>query len=69
MHSSLSHPDNSSFSTEVVLSVLLTSFKFEHADKKILWKMSGVAAPLVEGDDYSHPTMPMMISLVNRDVE
>ncbi|KAF5360936.1 hypothetical protein D9756_005075 [Leucocoprinus leucothites] len=49
---------------KVVLSILLTSFKFEHSDKQILWKMSGIAAPIVEGQDVTRPSLPMVISRV-----
>ncbi|KAF9448706.1 cytochrome P450 [Macrolepiota fuliginosa MF-IS2] len=48
---------------KVVLSVLLTSFRFEDAGKKIRWKMPGIAAPVVEGTDTTHASLPMMISL------
>lgn len=52
--------------TEVVLSILISSFKFERSEKKILWKMSGIAAPVVEGGDSTRPSLPMIISLADK---
>jgi hypothetical protein len=52
---------------EVVLSMLITSFKFENTGKKIRWKMPGIAAPAVEGDDFSHSTMPLKVTLVDEN--
>jgi hypothetical protein len=35
--------------TEVVLSVLLSKFKFEMSDKEIVWEMSDLSVPTVKG--------------------
>ncbi|KAF5360940.1 hypothetical protein D9756_005071 [Leucocoprinus leucothites] len=46
---------------KVVLSVLLTSFKFEDAGKTIMWKMPGISSPSVEGKDSTQPALPMIL--------
>ncbi|KAJ3564031.1 hypothetical protein NP233_g8563 [Leucocoprinus birnbaumii] len=51
---------------KVVLSMLLTSFKFEDAGKNIMWKMPGIASPTVEGKDVTRPTLPMILSLLDK---
>jgi hypothetical protein len=52
---------------EVVLSLLISSFKFENTEKKIMWKMPGIAAPVAEGDEFSHSTMPLKVTLVDEN--
>ncbi|KXN87060.1 Cytochrome P450 4F8 [Leucoagaricus sp. SymC.cos] len=47
---------------KVVLSILLTSFKFEDTGKTILWKMPGIASPVVEGKDVTRPALPIILS-------
>ncbi|KAJ3901204.1 cytochrome P450 [Lentinula edodes] len=51
--------------TEVVISILVETFKFSPSDKdsEIFWQMNGVTAPVVGKD--KHPQLPMNISLVN----
>ncbi|KAF7768284.1 hypothetical protein Agabi119p4_7527 [Agaricus bisporus var. burnettii] len=49
---------------KVVLSILLTSFKFSRTHQTIKWKMSGISTPIVEGDDYSNSTMPLKVTLL-----
>ncbi|KAF9439655.1 cytochrome P450 [Macrolepiota fuliginosa MF-IS2] len=51
---------------KVVLAVLLASFKFEDSGKKIKWKFPGIAVPVVEGNDATHPSLPMVVSLVDK---
>jgi hypothetical protein len=51
-------------STEVVLSILLMSFKFEDSGKKIMWKMPGITSPAVQGKDVTRPALPMKISIL-----
>jgi len=51
---------------EVVLSLLLTSFEFEDAGKSIMWKMSGIVAPVVEGKDYTRPALPMVLTSLEK---
>ncbi|KXN81489.1 putative cytochrome P450 6a13 [Leucoagaricus sp. SymC.cos] len=50
---------------KIILSVLLTSFKFEQGSKKILWTMPGITAPVVDGDDITHPSLPMIITALS----
>lgn len=52
------------FRTEIVLSILLTSFEFFSGHQKITWTMPGVSAPVVEGDDITHPSLPMLVSVL-----
>ncbi|KAF9448806.1 cytochrome P450 [Macrolepiota fuliginosa MF-IS2] len=49
---------------KVVLSVLLSSFKFAMAEKEISWKMNGIAGPTVAGEDEMHPQLPLLMRLV-----
>ncbi|KAJ4473285.1 cytochrome P450 [Lentinula edodes] len=51
--------------TEVVISILVETFKFSPSDKdsEIFWQMNGVTAPVVGKD--KHPQLPMNISLVS----
>jgi hypothetical protein len=52
---------------EVVMAVLLSSFKFEIAEKhSITWKMSGIAGPYVESLNPATPQLPVFMSLVDR---
>lgn len=51
--------------SEVVLSVILGSFKLWASDKDIIWKMNATAGPFVEGENEGRPVLPMMMSLVN----
>ncbi|KAL9711339.1 hypothetical protein Ac2012v2_005883 [Leucoagaricus gongylophorus] len=51
---------------KVVLSLLLTSFEFEDAGKSIMWKMSGIVAPVVEGKDYTRPALPMILTSLEK---
>ena len=47
--------------TEVILSLLLTKFTFELTDKRIVWNLSGVRFPSVEGS--TKPCMPLRVGL------
>ena len=48
---------------EVVLSVLLRSFRFYLSDKEVVWNYSAVKFPTV-GRDSNKPSMPMKIELL-----
>lgn len=50
--------------TEVVLSVLLASFRFSVSEKAIAWKMNGIAGPVVEGTE-ERQSLPVVMSLAN----
>lgn len=50
-------------STEVVLSVLLESFKFSLSDKAIVWNISGVSYPTVGPTDV-HAQLPLMVEVI-----
>ncbi|KAF9443231.1 cytochrome P450 [Macrolepiota fuliginosa MF-IS2] len=51
---------------KAVLSVLLASFRFESAEKKIRWKLSGISAPVVEEKGTTRSSLPMMISSLDQ---
>ena len=57
-------PYNPPPSTEVVLSVLLSTFKFELTEKPVHWNLAGIIYPTVGTDPT--PTLPMKVSLVQR---
>ena len=48
---------------EVVLSLLLSNFKFDLSDKPIVWNNAGVAYPTV-GRDSRKPEMPLKVSVI-----
>ncbi|KAJ3560672.1 hypothetical protein NP233_g10686 [Leucocoprinus birnbaumii] len=48
---------------KVLLSVLLSSFKFSLTDKPIGWRMSGIVSPIVEGNE-GKLQLPLQMSLV-----
>ena len=50
-------------SAEVVLAVLLQTFKFELGDKPIVWNFSAVEYPTV-GTESPKPEMPLVLSLL-----
>jgi len=54
------------FFAEVVLSLLLTSFKFGDAGKSIKWRMSGIVAPVVEGKDHARSELPMILTRMEK---
>ncbi|KAJ3572763.1 hypothetical protein NP233_g2876 [Leucocoprinus birnbaumii] len=47
---------------KIVLSILLTSFRFTSGPQKILWTMPGITSPVLEGGDITHPSLPMLVS-------
>lgn len=49
---------------EVVLSLLLGSFKFSLPDHEIVWNLAGVKYPTV-GRISNTPSMPMKVELLN----
>ncbi|KXN81938.1 Leukotriene-B(4) omega-hydroxylase 2 [Leucoagaricus sp. SymC.cos] len=51
---------------KVVLSILLTSFKFEDSGKTIAWRMPGIASPVVEGKDITRPALPVILSRLEK---
>ncbi|KAF9443229.1 hypothetical protein P691DRAFT_809284 [Macrolepiota fuliginosa MF-IS2] len=51
---------------KAVLSVLLASFGFENAEKKIKWKLSEISALVVEGKGTTHSSLPMIISSLDQ---
>ncbi|KAF5360341.1 hypothetical protein D9756_005086 [Leucocoprinus leucothites] len=50
---------------KIVLFVLLTSFKFVSGTQKIFWTMPGITAPVIEGDDITHPSLPMFVTALD----
>jgi len=51
---------------KVVLSVLLSTFKFSLSDKQIGWTMNGIAGPYVKGADKTRPQLPMVMTLLEK---
>ena len=51
-------------STEVVLAVLLSTFKFELTDKRIYWNLSPIVYPSVAPDG-SKPELPLKVTLLD----
>jgi hypothetical protein len=50
---------------EVVLSVLLSSFKISPSEKVISWQMSGIAGPAVEGPGGVRQQLPLIMSRID----
>ena len=53
-------------STEVVLTVLLSTFKFELTDKRIYWNLAPFVYPSVVPYG-SKPELPLKVTLLDRD--
>ncbi|KAF5360566.1 hypothetical protein D9756_005060 [Leucocoprinus leucothites] len=51
---------------KVVLSALLSTFKFSLSEKEIGWTMNGIAGPYVKGGDKTRPQLPMVMSLLEK---
>ncbi|XP_006462836.1 hypothetical protein AGABI2DRAFT_207479 [Agaricus bisporus var. bisporus H97] len=51
---------------KVVLSVLLSTFKFSLSDKEIAWTMNGIAGPYVKGADKTRPQLPMIMTALEK---
>ena len=51
------------FSPEVVLSLLIESFKFSPSDKEIFWQMNMIATPTVVGGNGKNE-LPLTVSKV-----
>ncbi|KAI3608726.1 cytochrome p450 [Moniliophthora roreri] len=51
---------------KVVLALLVRIFDFSPTQKKIFWKMTGVASPMVIGEDDERPQLPLVMGLVQR---
>jgi hypothetical protein len=53
---------------EVVLSLLIESFRFSPSDKEVIWQMHGIASPTVKSNSKSGtplPQLPLVVELVN----
>jgi hypothetical protein len=50
-------------SSEVVLSILIESFKFSPSDKEIFWQMNSIATPTVVGGNGKNE-LPLRVSKV-----
>ena len=52
--------------TEVVLTLLINSFKFTPSDKQIIWKMHGITSPAVAGEpDPTKVQLPMVVQMAD----
>jgi len=49
---------------EVVLSLLIESFKFSPANKEIVWNMGGISSPSVKG--HPEPQLPLIIEMIQQ---
>lgn len=49
---------------EIVLSLLIDSFKFSPSDKEIFWKMGGIARPTVSSPYNPDSQLPIMMELI-----
>jgi hypothetical protein len=49
--------------TEVVLSLMLSKFRFTPSEKDIVWEMSGISIPTEKGRPRK-ATLPLMVSLL-----
>ena len=57
---------NRLYHAEVVLTLLIGSFKFTLSDKRIIWKMRGLTSPAVEGDsDPLRIQLPLVVQLAD----
>ena len=59
----LSLPPNICMPAEVVLAVLLRTFKFSPSGKEVVWNLAGVNYPTVGGTS-NKPSMPLKIELL-----
>ncbi len=50
-------------SVEVVLSVLIKTFKFTASDKDIVWNLGGIKYPTV-GYESNKPSMPITVEVI-----
>ena len=55
--------NHSPFMTEVVLSLLIESFRFAPSKKEIYWQMTTIATPTVVGED-GEVQLPLLVSKV-----
>ncbi|EEB97172.1 hypothetical protein MPER_03560 [Moniliophthora perniciosa FA553] len=51
---------------KVVLALLVHTFDFSLTQKKIFWKMTGVASPMVVGEGDELPRLPLVMGLVQK---
>ncbi len=49
---------------EVVLLLLIESFRFHPTEDKILWHMTGVATPVVVDSSKETPQLPLLVEKV-----
>lgn len=52
------------FHPEVVLSLLIESFRFSPSKAEIAWQMTGVVTPAVVGTDLTKPQLPLIVERV-----
>ena len=57
-HSEYSHP------LEVVLSLLVESFRFSPSEKEVIWQMNGLATPTVPSSGSSRSQLPLRVEKV-----
>ena len=48
---------------EVVLAVLIESFRFSPSKKEIFWQMNGIASPVVLDSEEGHHQLPLVVEL------
>jgi hypothetical protein len=52
--------------TEVVLTLLIDSFKFTLTDKQIVWRMHGITSPAVAGaPDQMKVQLPLVVQMAD----
>lgn len=50
--------------SEVVLSILLETFRFSPSKREIDWLMNGIVTPTLKGDVTESPYLPIKVALV-----
>jgi len=53
-----------SYYLEVVLSLLIESFKISRSNKDVYWRTQGIALPFVRDDTMDHPKLPLIFERV-----
>jgi hypothetical protein len=54
----------SSSYAEVVLFMLIESFRFSPSKQEIIWEMNGITSPNVKGGDGKFPLMPLLVERI-----
>jgi hypothetical protein len=49
---------------EVVLSLLLESFRFSLTEKEVVWDLGFIVSPKVKGDSSGQPQLPLRVTCV-----